>query len=410
MAAAAVASSGGFALKSGDRVLFYGDSITEHQRYSAYVEAFVRTRMPGLRVSFIGAGWAGDTIYGGSQYWDESGGGIDERIRKDVAPRNPTVITVMLGMNDAYYSPFKQEWLDTFINDYRSMLDLMAKAAPKARFTLLSPSPWDDITRPPSFPASVKGEGGYNATLVKYGEAIGREAAARKMGFIDVNGGMCRALSAAASEDKVTAQQLISDWIHPDWSGALTMAAVILEGWNAPKEVTQVEIDLREGTAQAKGAQIKDLEGFQWRQMDMALPFPYDLSDKAAALAARSVSISEKLDVQTVVIKGLKEGSWRLRVDDKTVLVATAEAFERGVSLAGIQTPMRERSLEVLRLVKMKNRLQQARWREVERQTLGRFEEAGQAVRAMIRLEDDVIRQMKAVASPRWSVWSLSPI
>ncbi len=408
LAAAAAMSGSDFALRSGDRVVFYGDSITEQQRYSAYIEAYVRARLPGLKISFIGAGWAGDTIYGGSEYWDESGGAIDERIAKDIAPRKPTLVTVMLGMNDAYYSPFKQEWLDTFIKDYGSMLDKMKKAAPKARFCLLSPSPWDDFTRPPSFPASVKGEGGYNASLVRYGRAIKEEAAKRKHEFVDVNEGMADALAKAAKEDKETAQQLISDWIHPDWPGALVMAAVMLESWKAPKDVTRVDVDFASGKASAQGAEVNILSGNAWMQRDFALPFPYDPTDKASALGAKSVGLSEKLDVQTLTVKGLKPGTWRLRIGGKTVLDASSDSFANGVSLAGIKTPMRDRSLEVLALVKIKNRLQQARWREVERHALGRFAAADQAVTAMQRLEADVIKQIQAAAKPRWVEWSLS--
>jgi lysophospholipase L1-like esterase len=409
-AAAVAASMGEFALKQGDRVVFYGDSITEHQRYSAYVEAFVRTRLPKLNISFIGAGWAGDTVLGGSPYWSESGGPIQERIQKDVAPRRPTLITVMLGMNDAYYSPYKQEWMDQFMKDYRTMLDLMTKAAPQARFTLLSPSPWDDFTRPPSFPPSVKGEGGYNASLALYGKAIESEAAARQHGFIDVNAGLADALIKAAAEDRETAQKLISDWIHPDWPGALSMAAVMLRGWNAPPNVTHVEIDLATARGKAQGAKVRGIESRQWEQQDLCLPFPYDPSDRSFSLAARSSGLAESLDRQTLKVKGLPDGTWRLRIDGIQILDASSLAFGEGISLSGFKTPMRGRSLEILELVKLKNRLQQARWREVERGALGSFAEARGAVRAMTKLEEGVVRQIRAITSPRWSRWTLTPL
>lgn len=407
---AAAITANEFALKDGDRVLFYGDSITEHQRYSAYVEAYVRTRFPQMKISFMGAGWAGDTAKGGNIYWDESGGAIEERVAKDVAPRNATHITVMLGMNDAYYSPFNPEWLGWFLNDYRQMLSLMQKATPKAKFTLLSPSPWDDFTRPPSFTAGVKGEGGYNATLVKYGEAIDVEAKARGFAFIDVNKGMREAMTRAAKADPENATKLISDWIHPDWTGALVMAAVMLEGWNAPKDISHVTIDLEKGTASGSSAKIKAITDYSWMQQEFSLPFPYDPTDTVSALAADSVDLANKLDDQSVTVKGLAPGLWRLRIAGKTVLDASADDFAKGVSLSRIKTPMREKSLEIMRLVRLKNRLQHARWRDVERPTSSGFERSAPALKAMIKLEDEAVEKMKAVAKPQWMEWSLSPV
>ena len=44
---ASAADSSAFYLKPGDRVCFYGDSITEQRFYGVDVETYVRTRFPG---------------------------------------------------------------------------------------------------------------------------------------------------------------------------------------------------------------------------------------------------------------------------------------------------------------------------------------------------------------------------
>jgi lysophospholipase L1-like esterase len=92
-----VRAQDGFALRDGDRVLFYGDSITEQRLYTTFVEEYVTTRFPRLRIRFIPAGWAGDRVSGGA------GGCVDERLRRDVIAEKPTVVTIMLGMNDGGY-------------------------------------------------------------------------------------------------------------------------------------------------------------------------------------------------------------------------------------------------------------------------------------------------------------------
>ena len=54
-----------FYLKPGDRVVFFGDSITDHRIYDTLVETFVVTRYPKLNVTFVHSGWSGDTVSGG---------------------------------------------------------------------------------------------------------------------------------------------------------------------------------------------------------------------------------------------------------------------------------------------------------------------------------------------------------
>jgi len=51
-----------FALKDGDRVVFYGDSITQDGAYARFVEEYVRTRFPQWDIRFYNAGVGGDTV------------------------------------------------------------------------------------------------------------------------------------------------------------------------------------------------------------------------------------------------------------------------------------------------------------------------------------------------------------
>jgi len=56
LAAAAVVASAQentFHIKSGDRVVFYGDSITDQRLYTTFTETYVVTRFPKLDVLFV---------------------------------------------------------------------------------------------------------------------------------------------------------------------------------------------------------------------------------------------------------------------------------------------------------------------------------------------------------------------
>ena len=65
LAAPARADEAPFYLKDGDRVVFYGDSITDQRLYTTFVEDFVVTRFPRMDVRFIHSGWGGDRVTGG---------------------------------------------------------------------------------------------------------------------------------------------------------------------------------------------------------------------------------------------------------------------------------------------------------------------------------------------------------
>src|SRR6516225_7688231 len=96
-----VQAQNGFWLRDGDRVLFYGDSITERGLYPTLVEEYVLTRFPRWQVSFLSRGWSGDRVSGGA------GGSIDQRLARDVIAARPTVVTTMLGMNDGGYCRYR---------------------------------------------------------------------------------------------------------------------------------------------------------------------------------------------------------------------------------------------------------------------------------------------------------------
>src|SRR6059058_5626093 len=102
-----------FALKNGDRVVFYGDSITDQRLYTTFTETYVLTRFPKMKVNFVHSGWGGDRVTGGA------GGPIDVRLPRDVYTYKPNVMTIMLGMNDGRYRAFEQESFDAFATGYK---------------------------------------------------------------------------------------------------------------------------------------------------------------------------------------------------------------------------------------------------------------------------------------------------
>src|SRR3712207_3065842 len=102
-ASALVTAQDSFHLKDGDRVVFYGDSITDQRLYTTFVETYAVTRFPKRKITFVHSGWGGDRVTGGG------GGPIQTRLARDVFAYKPTVMTVMLGMNDGRYRTFDEK-------------------------------------------------------------------------------------------------------------------------------------------------------------------------------------------------------------------------------------------------------------------------------------------------------------
>ena len=395
-------ASAQFALHGGDRVVFYGDSITDQRLYTLFTETFVRTRFPKLDVAFVHSGWGGDRVTGGG------GGGVDVRLDRDVFPYRPTVVTVMLGMNDAGYRAYDQGLFDTYSKGYGHIVDRLRREAPRARLTLIQPSPYDDVTRAPDFP------GGYNATLLRYSDYV-RELGARNGATLaDLNTPVVTMLQAANAKDAATAQRIIPDRVHPGEAGHLTMAEALLRAWNAPSVVSAVEIDggrvVRAENARVTG--LSTANGLSWTQTDGALPFPINLADPNTRLVVDSSDLVQALDQQTVKVSGLS-GRYALAIDGRPVGAFNAEELAAGVNLATLDTPMRAQAGRVHELVRDRAEAHNQRWRTYQ---TGRFggetaavKEKTDVAKALDRYDRALDKEARKAAQPVPHRYTLAP-
>lgn len=388
-------AQGQFALREGDRVVFYGDSITEQRLYTTYAESYVVTRFPNMNVTFVHSGWGGDRVTGGG------GGPIDVRLWRDVLAYNPTVVTIMLGMNDGQYRAFDQAIFETYSNGYKHILDVLKRQLPGVRITAIQPSPYDDVTRPPA------DYGGYNATLLRYAQFVKELAASEKLGLADLNTPVVAALTKAKEFDAQQSTGLMNDRVHPDAGIHLVMAEALLKSWNAPAIVTDVEIDAaRHAAVRQENTRVSDVRsgsGISWTQLDEALPMylapPPGTRSPTFALALRSSDAVEALDRQPLKVTGLARGSYTLKIDGEAVGTFTSDQLAAGINLAEKQTPMMAQAAVVYALTVKHDNLHSTRWRQVQVVT-DTSPAALKALLALDELEADIVRQQRAAARP----------
>jgi lysophospholipase L1-like esterase len=387
-----------FSLKSGDRVVFYGDSITDQRLYTVFTETFVHTRYPKLDVSFVHSGVGGDRVTGG---W---AGPIELRLKRDVAPYKPTVVTIMLGMNDGDYHPFEQATMDRYTKGYEKLIQLLKQEAPGARITLIQPSPYDEVTRPP-----MK-HGSYNASLVKMSEFVATLAAREHFLLADFNTPMVKMLEKANAEDFEIAQKIIPDRVHPGGSGHLIMASQLMKAWGVDGDVSAVEIPGggvsaiagRNPNRKVRVEDVKTGDTISWTATEESLPMPVDMNDPAVDLALRSAGFNEDFNNESLRVPGLKAGHWALRIDGQQIKVFTAEELAKGVNLATLQTPMWKQARAVQALVQKRSDTHNIRWRSIEIPLADdHLTQAGPAMAALDALDAELAQRIQAESQPK---------
>ncbi|MFA5263026.1 MAG: SGNH/GDSL hydrolase family protein [Opitutaceae bacterium] len=330
-----------FALRDGDRVVFYGDSITSDGGYARFVEAYTRSHYPQWNLRFYNAGVGGDKVSGG---W---AGNIGVRLERDVIRLKPTVVTIMLGMNDGGYKKFDPATLATYAEGYRALVAKLKEALPGVRLYFIRSTPFDDIARAPNF------DPGYNEALRQLSDFVSAFGKEQQVPVVDFGSSLENGIRAVCQENKELAKQVISDRVHPGTAGHFLMGATLLRAWNAPALVARVAIDAKSKTVTAAENTVVSalsVEGGKvtWTELDRSLPLPVNFGENAnTQLAHMAKADLESLSVEPLVITGLKSGRYELRIDDTSVGTFTDAELAKGVNLGVCDTPMLWQALRV---------------------------------------------------------------
>jgi lysophospholipase L1-like esterase len=293
------------------------------------------------------------------------GGPIDLRLQRDVIAYKPTVMTIMLGMNDGGYRAFDQGLFDTYTTGYTHILDTVRKAMPGLRLTLIQPSPYDDVTRAPGFP------GGYNATLIRYGDFVKDTALKDGQRVADFTTPMDAMLQKANATDPALAQKVLPDRVHPSPAGHLVMAEALLKAWNAPSLVAGVGIDAAHGkVTRADNAKITGLKTgatVAWDETDGSLPMIVDPTDPLVQLVLKSSDVTDTLNQEPLTVTGLDPAThYTLNIDGSDVADLTGDQLAQGVNLATLPTPMAQQAQTVLALTRQHGDQHSERWRNFQ--------------------------------------------
>lgn len=402
-----------FYLHDKDTVVFYGDSITEQRLYTTFVETFVILRYPQLTIRFVNAGWGGENAVGGN------GGSADTRLARDVIPSKPTVMTVMLGMNDGGYMPLNEERFHRYQAGMTHILEVTKKAFPELRVTLIEPSPYDDVTQEPLF------AGGYNSVLIRYGQYVAELAKTNGMLLVDLNSPVVEMLRRATALDPTAAKTLIPGRIHPSAGAHLIMAGALLKAWSASPLVSLVEIDARaKQVSRAENTIVTKLnasETVSWSQKDAALPMIVSLRDRSLPTAARraaptmelalkSSDFTDTINRETLRVTGLQAAKYTLKINGSPIGSFTREQLAESINLAEFATPMMNQSVAVHVLTLKRNEIHEFRWKQLQVPLeADHLDRLPAVIDDLDKLEEDLIARRKAAAQTLVCSYELIP-
>lgn len=333
-------------LKSGDSIVFLGDSITHQCLYTQYVEDFFYTRYPKMRLKFHNSG------VGGAKAWDALA-----RFDRDVAAYKPKYVTILLGMNDGQYQPFNEAIFQTY---YKDMQELIAKIKGiGAQPILMTPTMFDArAARMGKRKRDPSATELYNSVLAYYGTWLREVAAESGFGFVDMYGPLNNITLIARQKDP--SFTIIKDAIHPDPPGQVVMAYALLSDMNVQRQVSRITISQNakgKPAATAKGGQLSDLQytdesvSFTW----LADSLPWVVPGEAQ-LGAELTKLGHRMSQESVSIHGLPAGRYELSIDGNIVGQYANTALARHIELqSNAKTPQYQQAMKVALLNKERN-------------------------------------------------------
>jgi lysophospholipase L1-like esterase len=386
--------SASFFLRDGDRMVFYGDSITDQEWYPTLVQTFVMTRFPKWRNEFTNRGQSGDNA------------GSLKRFERDVAFNKPTALTFMMGYNDPGYTPFQPEVLSKFVDNVTKSVQLARAANPAMRVLLIGPTPNETVVSS-SYPRWVTGDF-YPYTLLMYGREEGRLAQRLGVQYVD----MTTLYGQTMGFGRVLAQRafaLSRDGVHPQQEGQTFIAYHLLRAMGGSAQLATVAIDAAHGKLlQAERCAVTNLRvaggTVSFTRKCDSLPYPTPAVARPFSLL---VDLDNTLNADTLTVTGLTAPSYALSVDGEKIAELPASELADGVNLSAYPTtPMYQQSLAVLDAVRQKDLLDCAFWREYI--MTGKADGAGNPLGTDPAVRAEIESARQAIAAARLAAYALN--
>jgi lysophospholipase L1-like esterase len=305
-------------VKSGDRVVFLGGTFVERMQNYGHLEQEIASRVSN--VTFRNLGWSGDNVWGESRAVFGTVAQGFERLQRDMALAQPSVIIVSYGANEAHAG---LAGLDRFVAGYQTLLD--ALKSPDTVIVLLTPRYYENLGSPLPDPTA------YNAKLRLYIDAVDSLAAAQNLPIIHLSP---RGIAAKPTVEKELQPKswrvlpdhagLTNDGIHVTSVGYQFLARLIADGLALPKTIFSVVEKHGTNVGIANYAATADNVSFVMTPKRIGA---VDLATDGRNNRADSRQLRLRFS-------NLRPGKYGIYIDETQVLRASASQLKAGVSMS----------------------------------------------------------------------------
>ena len=342
-----------FPIRDGDKVVFWGDSITDNAFYTRTIEKYVRGRYPSMKADFVNLGWGGDNT------------STVKRMERDLLPVNPTLVLIDLGMNDGGYKPYEDRTGDVYIAGMTELVDLI-RTKTSARIILITPTPYEPGVRTDD--QAKKLDTFYPQAIRKLSDRLVAFAKQKAIPVVDLNAAYAETIAKIKAKDP--SFKFTGDSVHPNSVGQALMAFLILQGIGADGRILDLAIDAKAGkVVRSEGQTITELtnpkNGLVMTRKVSA--FPFETSGNPAGIDF--APWYDTLNRNMLTVTGLSAPWYILTADDdgKPLKVLSKDELARGVNLSdlGIGLPEYKTAGFIASLVDEKHSARYTRWRRM---------------------------------------------
>ncbi|RCH55192.1 hypothetical protein DJ568_08370 [Mucilaginibacter hurinus] len=339
--------------KTGDRVAFLGNSITDGGHYHSYIWLYYMTRLPNQRITILNAGIGGDDVVQ-----------MGNRLEEDVLSKKPSVIAFTWGMNDTgyfeWYKPdakaIAEKKLERSFAAFNVAADKLQKLIGIRKILMLG-SPYDDKVK-------IKGNL-YPGKADAFKKVIAFQQQAVKQrgwGLVDFYHPMTEINRKGQQTDSLYSLTP-TDRIHPDNDGHMVMAYLFLKAQGfANKPVADVVINAsKRRVEKSVNATVTNVlvkgNDISFDYLAGSLPYPLDTiargwgQQSPQSKALKVVPFMDEFNREVITVKGLTAGTYKLLIDNQQIGEWSGEQIAAGVNLAEqMYTPQYQQAIQIREL------------------------------------------------------------
>lgn len=340
--------------KKGDRVVFAGNSITEHGYYESYIRLYYMTHFPNRKLKVFNGGVGGDVA-----------GQIYARLDSDILKKKPTVLVVTFGMNDSKYFEYQKtsdhekvtrEAVDESYKSFMQIADKL-KNIKGLKPVIMTTSPYDETMKNDNnlFP-------GKSHTIEEITRFQKEVAGKNHWPFVDILHPMTD-INLREQKKEPTFTLSGPDRIHPGNAGHTVMAYFFLKNQGLAG-VPVAEVKISASGAKAEHAVNCTVSGLsassssvKFSYLAKSLPFPIDTvariwqNPQKQSDALKIIPFTDEFNREMLTVAGLKSGTYSLKIDGREAGRWSASQFADGINLALVKTtPEYQQALEIMNL------------------------------------------------------------